>query len=45
VYFKEPAKKIDSIKLTTGKSGKAPQAPRYTSYEKLIKAKKLEDIF
>jgi len=45
VYFKEPAKNIDPIKLTTGKSGKAPQAPRYTTYEKLIKAKKLEDIF
>ncbi len=45
VYFKEPAKKIGPIKLTTGKSGTAPQAPRYTTYEKLIKAKKLEDIF
>ena len=45
VYFKEPAKDIDPIKLTTGKRGKAPQAPRYTTYEKLIKAKKLEDIF
>jgi len=45
VYFKEPAKKIGPIKLTTGKSGSAPQGPRYTTYEKLIKAKKLEDIF
>jgi len=45
VYFKEAAKDIGPIKLTTGKSGKAPQAPRYTTYEKLIKAKKLEDIF
>jgi len=35
VYFKEPAKKIGPIKLTTGKSGTAPQAPRYTTYEKL----------
>jgi len=35
VYFKEPAKKVGPIKLTTGKSGKAPQAPRYTIYEKL----------
>jgi len=45
IYFKEPAKNIGPIKLTTGKRGKAPQAPRYTTYEKLIKAKKLEDIF
>lgn len=45
VYFKEPAKDIGPIKLTTGKRGKVPQAPRYTTYEKLIKAKKLEDIF
>ena len=45
VYFKEPAKDNGAIKLTTGKKGKAPQAPRYTTYEKLIKAKKLEDIF
>ena len=45
VYFKEPVKDIGPIKLTTGKRGKAPQAPRYTTYEKLIKAKKLEDIF
>jgi len=45
VYFKDAAKNIGPIKLTTGKRGKAPQAPRYTTYEKLIKAKKLEDIF
>jgi predicted DNA binding CopG/RHH family protein len=45
VYFKEPAKNIGPIKLITGKSGTAPQGPRYTTYEKLIKAKKLEDIF
>ncbi len=45
VYFKDSAKDIGPIKLTTGKSGIAPQAPRYTTYEKLIKAKKLEDIF
>ena len=45
VYFKDPAKNIGPIKLTSGKKGKAPQAPRYTTYEKLIKAKKLEDIF
>jgi len=45
VYFKDPAKNIGPIKLTKGKKGKAPQAPRYTTYEKLTKAKKLEDVF
>jgi predicted DNA binding CopG/RHH family protein len=45
VYFKDSAKDIGPIKLTIGKRGKVPQAPRYTTYEKLIKAKKLEDIF
>lgn len=45
VYFKDPAKDIGPIKLTTGKKGKVPQGPRYTTYEKLTKAKKLEDVF
>ena len=45
VYFKDPAKNIGPVKLTTGRRGGAPQGPRYTNYEKLIKAKKLEDIF
>jgi hypothetical protein len=45
VYFKEPAKKINPIKLQSGKRGKAPQSPRYTTFEKLISAKKLEDVF
>ena len=41
--FKEPAKEIGPIELD-GK-GLAPQAPRYTSYERLIKATKLSQIF
>lgn len=45
VYFKDSAKDIGPIKLTAGKSGIAPQGPRYTTYEKLTKAKKLEDVF
>jgi len=45
VDFKEPAKKIGPIKLFSGKSGKAPQSPRYTTFKKLINAKKLEDLF
>jgi predicted DNA binding CopG/RHH family protein len=45
VDFKEPAKKIGPLKLTKGSKGAAPQAPRYSTYEKLIKAKTLEDVF
>lgn len=45
VYFKAPAKRIGPIKLTKGNKGIAPQAPRYSTYEKLIKAKTLEDVF
>ncbi|MFO7851071.1 MAG: hypothetical protein ACQERS_02660 [Bacteroidota bacterium] len=45
VYFKESAKEIEHIKLDRGKKGLAPQAPRYTNYDKLSKAKKLSDIF
>lgn len=45
VYFKEPAKEIKHITLDTGKKGLAPQAPRYTTYEKLMKGKFLSDVF
>ena len=45
VYFKDPAKEIKHILLDTKKKGTAPQAPRYTTYEKLMKAKVLSDIF
>ena len=45
VYFKEPAKEIKHIKLDKGKKGIAPQAPRYTTYERLLIAKVLTDVF
>jgi hypothetical protein len=45
VYFKDPAKKIGPIKLTAKKKGSAPQAPRYTTYAKLMAAKALEELF
>ena len=45
VHFKEAAKELGPIKLTSGKSGKAPQALRCKNFEKFNKAKKIEDIF
>jgi hypothetical protein len=45
VYFKDPAKEISHVLLDTRKKGTAPQAPRYTTYEKLMKAKVLSDVF
>jgi len=45
VYFKDPAKEISHVKLDTKKKGTAPQAPRYTTYEKLMKGKVLSDVF
>ena len=45
VYFKETAKEIKHIKLDKGKKGIAPQAPRYTTYERLLIAKVLTDVF
>ncbi len=43
LYFKDKATKIEPIKLD-GK-GLAPQAPRYTSMEKIKKAKTLSEVF
>ncbi|HEY5125232.1 MAG TPA: hypothetical protein VIK14_15995, partial [Ignavibacteria bacterium] len=45
VYFKDPAKEINHVLLDTKKKGTAPQAPRYTTYKKLMKAKLLSDVF
>lgn len=45
VYFKEPAKEINPVKFDTKKKRSAPQAPRYTTYEKLMKGKVLSDVF
>jgi hypothetical protein len=43
--FTEPAKKIGPIKLVPKSIVKAPQSSRYTSYEKLLNAKTLDDVF
>lgn len=45
--FSEPAKPIGPIKLVPKPNGKvkAPQAPRYTSFERLVKAKNLDEAF
>jgi hypothetical protein len=45
--FSEPAKAIGPIKLLPKPTGKvkAPQAPRYTSFERLMKAKNLDEAF
>lgn len=45
VYFKDKAIKIQDIKLPKDNPSLAPQAPRYTSYSKMIKAKDLQGIF
>ena len=45
VYFKDKAKRIGPIKLPKISKGLVPQAPRYTSFKKLAKAKTLRDIF
>lgn len=41
--FKEPAKPIGPIELDM--KGLAPQAPRYTTIQKLLKANKLSELF
>ncbi len=45
--FAEPAESIGPIKLVPKPNGivKAPQAPRYASYDRLIKAKTLDEAF
>lgn len=45
VHFKEPAREINPVQLDKKKKGIAPQAPRYTTYEKLMKGKVLSDVF
>lgn len=44
VYFKGTAKKIKPITLPKNNKGLAPQAPRYTSFKKLTKAKTMRDV-
>ncbi|ATZ61353.2 MAG: hypothetical protein BME93_04540 [Methanosarcinales archaeon Met12] len=45
VHFKNSAKKIGPIKLVSKSKIKAPQAPRYTNFEKLSRAKILDEVF
>lgn len=45
VYFKGNAKPIKKITLSGKTKGKAPQAPRYTSYAKLLEASTLDDLW
>jgi hypothetical protein len=45
IYFKGPAKKIPPIELCKRAKGVAPQASRYTSLKKLLKAKTIPKVF
>jgi len=44
LYFTEPAEKIKSVPLGTNKA-KAPQSPRYSSRDKILNAKSLDNVF
>ncbi len=44
LHFTEPAEKIKKVPLGMSK-GKAPQSPRYSSREKILKAKSLDNVF
>ncbi len=41
----EDKSEIDPIKLNSKRKGMAPQSPRYTTYEKLKRARKLSDLW
>jgi hypothetical protein len=45
LHFKDKAIEIKAISLDKTKKGLAPQAPRYTSKDRLLKASKLSDVF
>lgn len=45
VNFKESANEIGPLPLPDDNPGLAPQAPRYTSFEKMVGANNLSDIF
>lgn len=45
LHFKDAPKKITPIPLDKDKKGLAPQAPRYTSIDRILKAKKLSQVF
>jgi hypothetical protein len=44
LHFTEPAKKIKKVPLGTSK-GKAPQSPRYSSRDRILNAKSLDNVF
>ena len=44
LYFTEPAEKIKKVPLGTIK-GKAPQSPRYSSSDRILNAKTLDNVF
>ncbi|RJR15018.1 hypothetical protein C4579_03040 [Candidatus Microgenomates bacterium] len=45
ILYLENKRKIGPIKLDEGKLGVAPQSSRYTTYEKLIKAGKISELW
>ena len=45
VYFSEPAREIDPIKINPKGRVKAPYGPRYSSMERIKRAKTLDDVF
>ena len=45
VNFAEPAKAIGPIPLVKGGKVRPPQAPRYAIYDRLVRAKTLDDIW
>src|SRR5947209_5444825 len=45
LYFSEPAKEIGPIPLVKGGQVHAPQSIRYTTRERLLKAKNLDELF
>ena len=45
VIFSAPAQEIKPIKLVIKGIAKAPQAPRYTSYQRLKNANNLDEAF
>lgn len=45
LHLKDKPQSITPIPLNKDQKGLAPQAPRYTSLEKLLKAKKLSQVF
>jgi hypothetical protein len=45
LYFSEPARAIGPIPLVKGGRVRAPQGLRYTTHERLLKAKNLDEVF